>query len=83
VVSGGTLVISTDGGWLFGIDTATESIAWQRDLDTKLNADLTLDEDAVLLAPQGCVTPEAGGEKIYYTSVNPLNGDLMFATGVC
>ena len=48
-----------------------------------MNADMSVDGADVLIAPSGCVTPEAGGDKVYYTNVNPLNGDLTFASGVC
>jgi outer membrane protein assembly factor BamB len=82
-LSEGTLVVSSDGGWLVGIDTATRAVAWERDLGTKLNADLLAEGEDVLLAPRGCVTPEGGGDKVYYTKVDPRNGDLSFTTGVC
>jgi eukaryotic-like serine/threonine-protein kinase len=83
VLSAGTLVVSSDAGWLVGVDVATRSVAWQRDLGTKLNADLVVDGSEVLLAPRGCVTPEGGSEKVYYTKVDPRNGDLSSASGVC
>jgi len=83
VLANGTLVISSDADWLVGIDTATHAVVWEHDLGTKLNADLTYDDGEVLIAPRDCVTPEGGGEKVYYTKVNPLNGDLTFASGVC
>jgi outer membrane protein assembly factor BamB len=83
VVTNGTLVVSSDSDWLVGIDTATHAVVWQRDVGTKMNADMSVDGASVLIAPSGCVTPEAGGDKVYYTKVNPLNGDLTFASGVC
>lgn len=83
VVANGTLVVSSDSDWLVGIDIATHAIVWQHDIGTKLNADMTVDGSDVLIAPRGCVTPETGGAKIYYTSVNPSNGDLSFTSGVC
>ena len=83
VVASGTLIVSTDQGWLFGIDVSSHEIAWQRDIGTKLNADMTVDGSNVYIAPQGCVTPEGGGDKVYYIQVNPSNGDLTAAAGVC
>ncbi len=83
VLSRGTLIVSSDGGWLIGIDVASRSVAWQRQLGTKLNADLAAIEGEVFIAPQGCVTPEGTSEKIYYTKVDPRNGDLSFTSDVC
>jgi outer membrane protein assembly factor BamB len=83
VLSAGTLVISSDAGWLVGVDVATRAVAWQRDLGTKLNADLVADGADVLLAPRDCVTPEGASEKIYYTKVDPRNGELSSTSGVC
>jgi len=83
VLTGGTLIVSSDDGWLIGIDVATRSVVWQRQLGTKLNADLAVIEGEVLIAPNGCVTPEGASEKIYYTKVDPRNGDLSFTSEVC
>ena len=82
-IASGTLIVSTDLGWLFGIDLSSREVAWQRDIGSKLNAGITVDGSNVYIAPQGCVTPEAGGEKVYYIQVNPSNGDLTAASGVC
>jgi outer membrane protein assembly factor BamB len=82
-LSAGTLVVSTDGDWLVGVDVATRAVVWERDLGTKLNADLVVDGGDVLLAPRGCVTPEGATEKVYYTKVDPQNGDLSSTSGVC
>ncbi|HEU0072815.1 MAG TPA: PQQ-binding-like beta-propeller repeat protein [Dehalococcoidia bacterium] len=83
VLSAGTLVVSSDGDWLVGVDVATRSVAWERELGTKLNADLTADGGDVLLAPRGCVTPEGASERVYYTKVDPRNGDLTSTPRVC
>ena len=83
VLSDGTLIVSSDGGWLIGIDTATRAVAWDRDVGSKMNADMLAEGGEVLIAPRGCVTPEGGGDKVYYTKVDPRNGDLSFTTGVC
>lgn len=84
VLSDGTLVVGTDGNWLAGIDTASRSIAWQRNVGSKMNADLTLDDGEVLIAPRSCVTPEGGGSEVYYTKVDARTGDLSgISTGVC
>jgi outer membrane protein assembly factor BamB len=84
VISDGTLVVGTDGDWLVGIDVASRFIAWQRDVGTKMNADLTLDDGLVLIAPRSCVTPEGGDSKVYYTKVDARTGDLGgISTGVC
>ncbi len=82
-LSAGTLVISSDDGWLVGIDLATRSVAWEREIGTKLNADITVNEGEVLIAPRGCVTPNGATQKVYYTKVDPRNGDLSFVSGVC
>ena len=82
-LAGGTLIVSTDDGWLFGIDTNSHEIVWSRDVGSALNADITVDGASVYIAPKGCVTPEGGGDKVYYTQVNPSNGELTAATGVC
>jgi hypothetical protein len=83
ILSGGILVVASDGGWLVGIDIGARAIAWERDVGAKMNADMAAEGGDVLIAPSGCVTPENGSEKVYYTKVNPLNGDLSFASGVC
>ena len=82
-IASGTLIVSTADGWLLGIDTSSHEIVWQRDIGSALNADITVDGSSVYIAPKGCVTPESGGDKVYYTQVNPSNGDLTAATGVC
>ena len=79
----GVLVVATEDGWLFGVDPATQAKRWERDLGKALNADLVVSGDSVLIAPTGCVTPSGTSEKVYYTSVNPENGDLTSAGGVC
>jgi outer membrane protein assembly factor BamB len=84
VFADGTLVVGSDDGWLVGIDTEAQSIAWQRDVGTKMDADLALEDGDVLIAPRGCVTPAGGDSKVYYTKVDPRNGDLSgISTGVC
>ncbi len=82
-IASGTLIVSTDEGWLIGVDLSTREVAWTRDLGTALNADIAVDGSSVYIAPKGCVTPEGGGDKVYYIQVNPSNGDLTAATGVC
>jgi outer membrane protein assembly factor BamB len=80
---GNTLVVSTDKGWLVGIDTRSQAIVWQRDVGTALNGDLTVDGNDVWFAAKGCVTPEDGGDKVYYMKVNAQTGELGIASGVC
>jgi outer membrane protein assembly factor BamB len=82
-LAGGTLLVSTDDGWLVGIDLATREVAWEHDIGTKLNADMTVEGNEVLLAPNGCVTPEGATERVYYTKADPRNGDLSFTSEVC
>jgi len=82
-LSRGMLVVSSDDGWLAGINLATRGVAWERQIDTKLNADLVANEGQVLIAPRGCVTPDGATEKVYYTKVNPSNGELTLASGIC
>jgi outer membrane protein assembly factor BamB len=82
-VAANTLVVSTDDGWLFGIDLGSHEVGWKRDIGSALNSDITVDGSSVYIAPRGCVTPEGGGDKVYYIQVNPSNGDLTAASGVC
>ncbi|HWC29707.1 MAG TPA: PQQ-binding-like beta-propeller repeat protein [Dehalococcoidia bacterium] len=82
-VSRNTIVVSTDNGWLVGIDASTRETVWERHLGTAMNADMTVQGDEVLISPKGCVTPEGGGDRVYYISVNAANGELSAASGVC
>jgi outer membrane protein assembly factor BamB len=82
-IAGSTLIVSTNDGWLLGIDLGSQEVVWQRDIGTALNADITVDGSSVYIAPKGCVTPEGGGNKVYYIQVNASNGDLTAASGVC
>jgi outer membrane protein assembly factor BamB len=82
-IAANTLVVSTNDGWLLGIDLASREVVWQRDIGTALNSDITVDGSSVYIEPKGCVTPEGGGDKVYYIQVNPTNGDLTAASGVC
>jgi outer membrane protein assembly factor BamB len=82
-IASGTLVVSTDDGWLIGVDIRSHEIAWQRKVGSQLNADMTVEGSNVYISPKGCVTPEGGGERVYYIQVNPTNGDLTAASGVC
>ena len=81
--SDGTLIVSSDGGWLIGVDVSTREVAWERDIGTQLNADMTVADGEVLLAPGGCVTPAGATDRVYYTSVDPRNGDLSSTSVVC
>ena len=82
-LAGDTLIVSTDDGWIGGIDLEARDVVWQHQVDTRLNADMTVEADRVLIAPRGCVTPEGASDRIYYTSLNPSNGDLSFTSEVC
>ncbi|HWO72154.1 MAG TPA: PQQ-binding-like beta-propeller repeat protein [Dehalococcoidia bacterium] len=79
----GTVVVGSDDGWLVGIDPSTRTKRWERKLSTSLNADLTAGDDQVLIAPGGCVRPEPGAERIYYTRVDPVSGELQGTEAVC
>jgi len=79
----GTLVVSSDEGWLVGVDLAAREVAWERDIGTSMNADMRVEDGQVLIAPDDCVRPENATEDIYYTSVDPRTGDLTFTAGVC
>jgi outer membrane protein assembly factor BamB len=80
----GTLVVATEDGWLVGLDPTTQTARWERKLSTSLTADLVVQGDKVLIAPSGCVTPEGSEDKVYYTSVDPVTGELSEAEGgVC
>jgi outer membrane protein assembly factor BamB len=82
-IASGTLIVSTDDGWLVGVDIRSQEIAWQRHVGSPLNADMTVDGSNVYISPKGCVAPEGGGDRVYYMQVNPANGDLTTASGVC
>ncbi len=82
-ISGNDLVVAGDHGWLFGVDVTSQQKIWQKDLGTGVLADLATDNSRVLLAPSDCVTPSGQKQNVYYTSVDPTNGDLSSATGVC
>jgi outer membrane protein assembly factor BamB len=81
-LSGNNLVVSSDDGWLIGINTSTRERAWERNLGTSLNADLVIRGGQVLLAPERCISVN-GGDRAYYISASVANGDLRTATGVC
>ena len=80
-VTSSTVVIATESGWLVGLSSDGKDKRWEKKIGTSINADLILSGDSVILAPDGCVT--ADNEKSYYVSVNPSNGDLTRASGVC
>ncbi|HEX5370705.1 MAG TPA: PQQ-binding-like beta-propeller repeat protein [Dehalococcoidia bacterium] len=82
-IAGNDLVVAGDHGWLFGVDVTTKQKIWQKDLKVSMLADLVTDGSKVLVAPTGCVTPAGQKQKVYYTSVDPTNGNLTSAPGVC
>ena len=84
-LAGGLLIVSTERGWLLGVDPSTQTARWEKKIGASLNADLVKDGDDVLIAPSGCVTEGAGETKTktYYASVDPATGDLRAAGGVC
>lgn len=84
VLANGTIVVGTDSGWLVGVDVAGSSKRWEKDIGTSVHADLVVNDGGdVLIAPNGCVTPEGQTEKLYYTSVDARSGELEAASGVC
>jgi outer membrane protein assembly factor BamB len=85
VLTRNVLVVGTEDGWLVGIDPSSHTTRWETKVAAVLAADLVAAEDgSVLLAPSGCVTLPSSGEKVYYTSLDPLTGELRRAQGpVC
>ncbi|HLF71463.1 MAG TPA: PQQ-binding-like beta-propeller repeat protein [Dehalococcoidia bacterium] len=84
ILASGTIVVGTDSGWLIGVDTAGSSKRWEKEIGTSVQADLVAGAgSSVLIAPNGCVTPEGQTEKLYYTSVDARTGELETASGVC
>jgi len=80
-VTSSTVVVATEDGWLVGLSADGKDKRWETKLSTPINADLVLSGDSVLIAPNGCVTNN--NEKTYYIGVNPSNGELTRASGVC
>jgi outer membrane protein assembly factor BamB len=83
VLAHGTLVVATSDGWIVGLDPASQSERWTRDAGRAINADLVVYQDSVLIAPDGCASLAESDNRVYYTSVDPLTGDLRAADGVC
>jgi len=79
----GTLVVGSDDGWLVGIDPSTQAKRWEKKLDASLNADLGVAGDQVLIAPSRCVRPDPDAERIYYTRVDPVSGELQGTEAIC
>jgi len=80
-VTSNAIVVATEDGWLAGISTDGSTKLWEKKIESPINADLVISGDSVLIAPERCVTNN--NEKSYYVSVNPSNGDLTRASGVC
>jgi outer membrane protein assembly factor BamB len=80
-VTGNTIVVATEEGWLAGLSLDGSEKRWEKKIDSPINADLVISGDTVLIAPEGCVS--TNNEKSYYVGVNPSNGDLSLARGVC
>jgi outer membrane protein assembly factor BamB len=80
-VTGSTIVVATEDGWIVGLSSDGAEKRWEKKIDSKISADLVVSGDTVLIAPEGCVTNN--NEKSYYVGVNPSNGDLSLARGVC
>jgi outer membrane protein assembly factor BamB len=80
-VSGSTIVVASEPGWIAGISSDGNDKRWETKLSTLINADLVLSGDTVLIAPRGCVTNN--NEKMYYVGINPSDGKLTEARGVC
>jgi outer membrane protein assembly factor BamB len=79
----GTLVVSSDDGWLVGVNTSGQSTRWETRVGTAMNADIVADGNQALISPNRCVTPAEGGERIYYFRVDPANGNLTGSRDVC
>jgi len=80
-VTSSVVVVATEEGWIVGLSPDGKDKRWETKIDTPINADLVLSGDSVLMAPSGCV--KTGNDKSYYVSVNPSDGKLTTASGVC
>src|SRR5207237_6033620 len=80
-VTSSTVVVATENGWIVGLSPDGKDKRWEKKIETSINADLIVSGDSVLIAPDGCVTIDK--EKSYYVNLNPNNGDLTRASGVC
>jgi outer membrane protein assembly factor BamB len=80
-VTSSAVVVATDGGWLAGVSLDGTDKRWETKISSSINADLVASGDSVFLAPDGCSSNN--NEKSYYVGVNPSNGELARASGVC
>ena len=81
-VTSNTVVVATDEGWLAGISLDGSNKVWERKIESPINADLVVSGDTVYLSPERCVTAD-GDSKTFYVTVDPRNGELGRASGVC
>jgi outer membrane protein assembly factor BamB len=78
-----TVIVGTEKGWLMGIDPSNQSKRWEIELGSAVAASIIVRNDAVYVAPKGCVTQEGSNEKVYYIAADPRTGSLQTAIGVC
>ena len=91
MIAGGTLVVASHDGHLFGLDPQTGASRWESlDVGAKLNADLarsSLAGDApnVLLAPESCASQSQSTTKLYYygLAVSAASGTLQSTDKIC
>jgi outer membrane protein assembly factor BamB len=77
------LVVGSDDGWVMGVDLRSREKVWEKDIDSGLLADMVASGDEVLMAPEGCSQIDDATTKTYFRAVDPENGDLKQAEGVC
>jgi outer membrane protein assembly factor BamB len=83
VLSGGSLVVATESGDVFGLDPRTGSQAWGPvRLGKTLHADLVADGATVFVAPTGCISDETGS-RFYYYRLNTSTRERQSTASVC
>jgi len=68
---------------VLGVDPSGSSTKWQTKVDSGIAADVATKGNAVFIAPKGCVKVGDSSDKTYYVGVDPSNGTLTQASGVC
>ncbi|HXH23366.1 MAG TPA: PQQ-binding-like beta-propeller repeat protein [Dehalococcoidia bacterium] len=83
VLAGGSLVVATESGDLYGLEPRSGARAWGPvRLGKTLHADLLANGATVYVAPTGCVGDETGG-KFYYYRVNTSTRERQSTASVC
>ena len=82
-LSGDTLVLGTDDGWLVGVNRETQQRAWEVKIERDIHADLVASNGDVLIAPSGCITLAGTDLRVFYNTVEAETGTLRRVEAVC